>query len=269
TYTDCTITVTDGASNASNTLAINNFTVDTTTPSTSSSGSAGGCESCRDINVNTNDSTEETPSQQNDNGEEQTGNEASPESSSSSYFTDTQQHWSDQFANMLAETCGITGYKNEQGELLHIFKPQQAITRAEFWTMVIRCQFGEQQNEEQTTSSVQTPNFWADPYVDKAREMGLLKNQNEDLDGEISRAEALAIIIGLRVSLEDIQKTPETKKCSDISQEAWYAPYFNYALKENIISGQEDENGTLIEKCVPENSILRSETAKILVKTQE
>lgn len=58
------------------------------------------------------------------------------------------------------------------------------------------------------------------------------------LEDQLTRAEALVLIIKLQGQLEDVKPTPTwTLPLKDIQATDWYAPYINYAYQNNIARG--------------------------------
>lgn len=174
-------------------------------------------------------------------------------------FTDTQSHWAQTSIAYVYAECGIDGYKDENGNLLYEFRPDNTITRAELVQMVTSCEGGGSFENTNAFSDVSDEDWfkdavfyaadagWVEGYAD-----GTFKpNQN------INRAEALKIIVEAYTDFDSTGWNGDSSY-SDVSSNLWAKTYINYATSKNYVSGYSD--GTFR----PGNNITRAEAAKIL-----
>lgn len=249
TYSGCTITVTDAFSNVSLPLTINTFEI-ISVPVINNFGSGGSAEfgkpacsgaecngvSANGINVAQNQTAAPTE-----------------------FFTDISSHWAKDYINNLHLKCDVNGFKDAQGNLLHIFKPDQSVTRAELVAMIVQC--------KKLTATTSLPTFpdaqkhWASSIIALAESLKITSGYPDGSfkpDQNVNRAEALKMIILAWYSAEQI--VGQSTICKDIIPASWYAKYFYFALNKNIISGYQGAAGV----CGPANNITRAEVAKIL-----
>ncbi|MCC6643326.1 S-layer homology domain-containing protein, partial [Candidatus Peregrinibacteria bacterium] len=254
-YSSCTITVTDLSLNASLPLTINTFEILAAAAPVVDSGGGGsasfGKPACsgNQCNGQTNTTVETT---------------SAPDNSSSLLpFTDIKGHWAENYINNLHQACGINGFKDANGNLLHLFKPDQPITRAELLAMLYQCQ--QKSNSEniaaelKATSFPDAKNHWASSYI-YAYEWLLTGYPDGTFkpDQNINRAEAVKVLMLTFFKADQI--TGANSSCRDIVPNSWYAKYFEFALNHGIVQGYADPVGT----CAPAWNISRAEVAKII-----
>lgn len=76
-------------------------------------------------------------------------------------FSDTGSHWAKEYINTMAKAGYITGYSDGT------FKPDQVVTRAEFTSVLIRCQ-GMQPNTTASSNFSDVKTHWAKGYINTA-----------------------------------------------------------------------------------------------------
>jgi hypothetical protein len=281
THSNCTITVTDTAGNASNILNVSSFTI-TNPPSGGGGGggggsgggfgqssSSGGSGNCTTITCISDEDEEEpeNPSEPNQpeqpNQPDQTRAEllGCTRTESSATFTDISGHWAEQYIENLYSDCVIDG-KTPQ-----TFAPDQQVTRAEITKMVFN-NFIENLNQSSTDSLPFTdldPNAWYVGYIQKAYANNLISGYMDNTfkpNQPITRAEALKVILlgaGKTIINED------NLEFQDIASSAWYYNYISTAVKLGIIDGY-TINGQKFFK--PDSPITRAEVTKLLTLLQ-
>jgi len=104
---------------------------------------------------------------------------------------------------------------------------------------------------------------WANDYISALCQEGIISGKTETEfvpDDSITRAEFAKLIVSV-LGIELPEKY--TKVFSDVSSDAWYAPYVNAAFREGIISGYEDSTFN------PDKIVTRQEMAKMLCIASE
>ena len=108
-------------------------------------------------------------------------------SSFAANFSDlSKEHWAYKYIDSLADAKVINGYPDGT------FKPQNTITRGEFFKLIMTAYKGSKAFENSTFET-----HWAEPYVLSAAEEGVMMNATsiEDLDIPITRLE-MGVVIG-------------------------------------------------------------------------
>lgn len=193
-----------------------------------------------------------------------TETDSSPTTSTDFSFSDTPNHWAEDFADKLKEKCDVYGYQNEVGEYLKTFGPDNAITRAELVRMLIACKQVSGLEFEQVFPDVNESD-WFGIYITYAFNQGWIQGYD---DGEfkpnqpITRAEAIKIILLSHYSADDI--IGQDIAFSDVDVSAWYAEFVTFAEELGFVSGYTDENGDKTGEFKPGNNITRGESAKII-----
>jgi hypothetical protein len=174
-------------------------------------------------------------------------------------FVDTTEHWAEAYADNLKNSCGVLGYKNEEGVPTGYFSPDSPITRAELAKMLVNCTYGELAASDVESYSDIDPAAWYAIYVFKAQKLGWIEGYDDGTfrpNNNVNRAEALKMILASKIAVELI--TGGSMDFSDISGEEWFVDYVAYAVAEDIVEGYSD--GTF----KPGNPITRAEAAKII-----
>jgi hypothetical protein len=177
-------------------------------------------------------------------------------------FTDTKEHWAETYADKLKSSCDVYGYKDEAGNYLYEFEPDQPISRAELVKMLVQCKHGDMSGFEGETFSDVEAGAWYEGYVAKAKYLGWIEGY---IDGtfhpneEVNRAEALKMILLSKYADGDI--LGGEADFSDVSSE-WFAKYVAFAVKMAYVQGYADGSFG------PGNDITRAEVAKIIALVQ-
>jgi hypothetical protein len=182
------------------------------------------------------------------------------------FFTDITGHWAEAFINNLHTSCAVNGYVDKSGNLLHLFKPDNKISRAELIKIIAQCKFG---GSLAAPASNPFPDVsashWAAPAIAKGKELGWVKGYSDGTfrpDQLINRAEALKIILLAEFDAATITGG-DVSVFSDVNAGAWYAKYVAYAVMKGYINGYLNTDGSSTGKFGPGNNITRAETAKI------
>lgn len=230
------------------------------------SGGSGGGSTSPD---NTHPAAPNPPSQTQEtlHGAAPAGNQTSSnEPLLQNYFSDTQGHWARAEIDDILNTCKVAGYKDKNGDLERIFKPDQQVTRAELFTMIMKCKYGPLPQPNYSPFPDLPADHWAAPYVAKGLEMGIIHGYEDGTfkpNQPISRAEGLKAILLTGFTAQDIDATSQNSQCTDIGNATWYAKYFYFALNNGIF-GQNTGSAA----CNPLNSMIRAETAVSVVRVK-
>jgi hypothetical protein len=167
-------------------------------------------------------------------------------------FNDVQGHWAETQINQWADKGLATGY--EDGS----FKPEQAVTRAEFVTLVNRA-FGIASEEGEAGFADVAPGQWYYESITAAKAAGYISGYPDGTfkpNQNISRQEA-AVVLARLLQLE--QTTEDVSQFTDAAQiPAWSSAAIAASAKAGLIKGYPD--GTFNAT----RSITRAETVVVL-----
>ena len=104
---------------------------------------------------------------------------------------------------------------------------------------------------------------WYEPYVSELTDKGIISGMGNDLympQKSLSRAEVVTILTKIALSASDVDQYRGFSLFSDVSKNAWYAPYVNWAGEAGIVDGY----GANLFK--PDQAITRQELAVMINK---
>ncbi|MBD3360992.1 hypothetical protein GF366_04295 [Candidatus Peregrinibacteria bacterium] len=169
-------------------------------------------------------------------------------------FTDTEEHWAEEFIEELRLMGVVHG--TEGGK----FEPDTSLTRAEAVKIALgiyEIELLSDTVDEKPFPDVETDEWYA-PYLETGKEYEIVSGYGDGLfrpNQVITRAEALRILLeSSGLTIED-GETPY----SDIEQYAWYKKYVAYATSIGLVEGYTD--GTFR----PYQPITRAEFSKLAV----
>ena len=192
---------------------------------------------------------------------------ASTTSALASTYSDVPENaWYTGYVNKISELKGFAGYED------NTFRPDNQITQEEFVKTVVALTVGEQpeatgENTEPKRSWKNCWDSWAQPYLDKAMEMGLITEEDTDFRynglpctrGNMAKIATRAFEY---LKEEDIADTStyaaKLKDYSDIPDK--FKSYVLQAYGKGIISGYED--GTFRSDGI----LTRAEASSVLVR---
>ncbi len=158
-----------------------------------------------------------------------------------------------------------TQYLNARGIIKgytdNTFKPDTVINRAEAVKIILSAA------EIPVLESVLDQQFndvpddaWFAPFVDQGLSLNIITPKDKfEPAREVNRAEFLKMMcLALQV---DPAKYTLDRKSVDVPDDAWFAPYVNFAVKFDILDRETDQ------KAFPNKSITRREAADILFRT--
>ena len=251
-------------------------TVPSTPPVTIASGNGGGCASICPLENPTGSSSSSNSSTQPSTPKSTTP--VSPKTdtptlhpsadttttpSSQKFYTDVSGHRAEQDILELLDSCKVAGYQDEQGNFLKVFRPDNQITRAELLTMIIKCKVGPLDAPSQAPFSDVPANHWSAPYIAKGLELGIIKGYEDGSfkpNQTVSKAEALKAVLLSWNTLKDIESSSAENSCKDVKPTAWYAKYFTFALKNDLLADTTN--------CQPETKIRRADATILVLKVR-
>ncbi len=173
-----------------------------------------------------------------------------PEEEVKVVFFDTENHWAKDYIKELVLMNVVAGYEDMN------FRPDNAITRAEFITLVVRLLGLSETHADYADVS---ENDWYSGAIGAASKAGLIMGDGENFypTATITRQDAAVIMYRAMALTEgDNEAFSDTDSISEYAK----APVSKLA-ELGIINGYEDNSFR------PLNSITRAETAKILVNS--
>ena len=166
----------------------------------------------------------------------------------------------------LSEAGIIKGYPDGT------FKPENAVTRAEFAKMTLLSLELKEEKPETPTFPDVPKDHWAYSYIEGAVKAGLIKGYPDGSfkpNGQVTKAEEMAVIVrGKKWETG----TPSQFHFSDCQADAWFALYVESALTQGIVKIP-DPNIILMEngapKFDPNAPATRAQTAVFLARMRE
>lgn len=186
---------------------------------------------------------------------ETTEEEKNEDSDIATPFTDIANHWAKEYINSL-RIAGIVGGKSEG-----IFAPDDYLTRAELTKIALNAFDVNLHNVSTKPFSDVSTVAWYAPFVETAKEEGIVKGYNDGFrpNQNVTRAEALKILL----TTAELDIPEATTDFIDVPEGSWYENYVAFAESNEIVGGYPDETFQ------PNRAITRAEIAKITVKTME
>lgn len=272
TYSTCTITVTDAFGNVSNVLTITPFTIDpvVVAPPVGGGGGSGGqppISLLQSLVTGGGGGGNVGPNGQPVGGGagdvDAFGNPIVP-------FTDISDSPLKNQIEDLQKNCGVQGYKDLDGKLLGLFKPNNSITRGELITILVKCKVGVIPAVTEVHFTDVSVDHYAAPYVEYAYQNQIVEGFGDHtfrLNEDVTREQALKMILGVFISMDLIDGSPASTVCKDISG-GWSTKYWNYALNNNILGGYNDVDGKPTGYCGLMDDMTRGQAAKVIINAR-
>ncbi len=166
------------------------------------------------------------------------------------------RYWAKSQIEYAATTGLVQGYPDQT------FKPEQALTRAEFATLLIRAKgVGTGEAKDVSFKDVGS-DHWAAKYIAVAEEEGLIKGYPDKTfrpNDKINRAEAITVFA--RFDNLKLRESLSESPFEDLSKDHWAAKYIAAAKDAGMLrylGGRDFEAG---------NNLSRAEAVEILTKT--
>ena len=183
-------------------------------------------------------------------------------SAASVTFTDVAGHWAwtnGQIPYLVSKGV-LNGYAQPNGT--YVFKPDGAVTRAEFIKMLDET-FGLTALRAISYTDV-TANAWYYPYFQKAAAQGYILDYGTSAnpDGQITREEAISLLVRY-LDLPADEKAPSSTFLDYSSISEQYKGYVLMAIYASLINGYEVAGGYEFR---PKNTLTRAEALTILYR---
>ncbi len=140
----------------------------------------------------------------------------------------------------LAEAGVLSGYPDGS------FKPDNPINRAEVLKVILG---GSNVEAPEEFGEVDFPDFqkddWFARFVMKAKALGIVKGN--DADGtfapsrQVNKAEFLKMLL-MANEIKPVELEEGEVVSADVTNDAWFAPYLNYAFKVGLVTKDDQEN---------------------------
>lgn len=184
-------------------------------------------------------------------------------------FKDTISHWAKNYIEQLYR------WEMVKGKAPGIFAPDDNLTRAEF-TKIVLGAIGEEVDPyvevEASPFYDINPYAWYLPYIDRAKEMGLVSGYPDGSfkpEDPINKVEAIKMLMNA-FKFDVLSVGQRSDNFQDILTWEWYFPTLNFALQNHMIDGIRLPNGKIeYDAFGPGRAIKRSEMAKLAVKAIE
>jgi hypothetical protein len=183
-------------------------------------------------------------------------------------FKDTAGHWAEGYIKTLQDHCALSGYVDQQGNNLDLYKPNQNLTRAELVKMLVQCGQIEVSTPSQKPFSDVPVNEWYSSVVTYAKNAGWVSGFSDNTfrpHNPVTREEAMKIMLLTKFQDNQIVATG-TNPFKDVSAGSWSERFILFAYGKGYIEGYKDNNGQLTGYFKPQNNLTRAEAAKIIVK---
>ncbi|MEW4426055.1 S-layer homology domain-containing protein [Paenibacillus pabuli] len=167
-------------------------------------------------------------------------------------YSDISGHWGEQYVQKLQSVKGVTGYPDGS------FRPNHAVTRAEFSMMIDRV-FSPSEGSSQPKMFNDLTNHWAKEGILHLTEQGVIQGYADGTfkpDQYLSRAEAVELV-GRIVELNNFTAT--TVPFHDIDH-TWNQGGIELAFAAGLIEGR------TADQFVPEGLVTRAEATALLIR---
>lgn len=175
-------------------------------------------------------------------------------------FEDASGHWSEWYLMDLREDGIVEGYPD------HSFRPDRAITRAEFLVLILRAfdlHIDDLELHAGRTFTDVDPNDWFYEAVTIAYNGNIINGYDDGTfkpNETISRAEAMSVLLR---TLDRVNESYTRSLFSDVTIH-WQIPYVMSAYNLGIVNGHRNEYGNLTGKFRPNDKLTRGEACKVL-----
>lgn len=254
--TTVTATYTDPYDGLSNTTSVL-LTTSSTGGSSSSSTTGGGGGGGRRVLPSATGSTSSNGSS----SSASSASSASQSSSSSARFTDVpSSSWFASFVEALTKLGIVSGYKDTQGNSLHEFRPENAVTYAEIAKMAAEA--AGLSSFAGASMNTSDDGQWSEGYIALMESQNVSVFQNHALD--VNTSAPRGAVVQILLQLFHTELTATANPYSDLPLSSPFAGAILQATFDGIVSG-DDGKSTFR----PNDSVNRAETAKMVMKAME
>lgn len=178
----------------------------------------------------------------------------------SGYFHDTANHFSEAYVQALHDRCDINGYEDANKQPLYQFRPDASISRAELLQLVVRCAPTTTETPRNKVFSDVNADSWYSQTVTTAEARGWIDGYSDGTfrpNAAVNRAEALKII-QKSTGAAAPEDNGYTLPFHDIPVDAWYRSYVFFGYSKGYIRGRDEVT------FAPGANLTRGEAAKLI-----
>ncbi|MCF7844477.1 MAG: DUF4215 domain-containing protein [Kiritimatiellales bacterium] len=168
--------------------------------------------------------------------------------------------WFATFVDAVARKGIISGYRDNYGRPLGIFKPEASVTLAEMAKMVSEAAKLGTSGKEPTTLTAR--GHWAQGYISKLEEFGASAFQDSDVDVDSHVSRGLVVLSIIEVL--GIMQNQSQSIFIDLPANHPYSSAMNTAASLGIIEGDKDTMGIPLFTVRPDDTINRAEITKVI-----
>ena len=165
--------------------------------------------------------------------------------------------WFATYVNTSVRTGIMSGFKNNQGNLMGLFGPESNVTIAELVKIAHELSGIDETKARWIPRNLRARGTWFEQYLASAENLGwqVFTDTRLDPGRSATRAEVVTTILQ---ALDIPRNWPKGKMFSDVAIDAQYSASIETAAKDGLVAGYEDG------EFKPEDPINRAEIAKII-----
>lgn len=182
-------------------------------------------------------------------------------------FSDITDHWAESYIQELYLEGVVEGYS------MHWFKPDQAITRAEFLKILfgaMHLELSDDTNLDDSAFSDVSEEDWSFLYTQSAYEQGLVSGYEDGTfapSQSITRAEATAMVLS-SIGIQSDEIPSRSNVFTDVSAE-WQIRVIMEAYVRDIVDGYYNEDEQPNWSFGPNDPLTRAEACKLVVEARK
>ncbi len=180
-----------------------------------------------------------------------------------------QSAWYATYVRQSAEVGIVSGYEDEQGESTGLYGPSNRITIAEALKIAVEGAGYDAEAYGRLVASGYS-NHWASKYVSvaKAENFTIAQTSRIQLDRPATRAEVAAMFTSaFRVNVDDV--TASDSRYTDVKSNTEGAASIEALSRDEVVTGDTDDEGQDAGTFRPLDAINRAEVAKIVIRARE
>jgi len=184
-------------------------------------------------------------------------------------FEDTpSDSWFATFVGDVLKKRIMSGYKNNQGNLMGEFGPSDPVTIAQLVKIAHEVAGIDETKARSTPINVRARNQWFTQYFASAENRGwqVFKDARLNPGRKATRAEVITTVLQ---ALSVPRKWPTSKMFTDVTHDTLYASSIETAAADGVMSGYSDALGNPTGEFKPNAPINRAEMAKLISLAME
>lgn len=179
-----------------------------------------------------------------------------------------QNSWFAPFVFKAAKFGIMAGYKDKNGLLTGMFKPEQPITLAELAAITHRVVGLAPNTPALPPKNVNARHTWFSSFFASAEQKGWLAYIDPEMD-PLTPATRGEVVVTLLHALDIPLQWPKGELFSDVAIRTPFAAAIETASRENLVTGQTDSEGNPTGTFHPAEPVNRAEMAKIISTVME